>query len=92
MRYLIPVFVLFGIFYITDVFAQSSETEVLKNKVDLLEKELDAIKQMLKQQIDKEEQKDREIAQLKEEMGKKVSGGVPKEYDVKPKREEGLGG
>lgn len=59
------------IFFIADAFGQPSETEVLKNKVEMLERELKEIKDLLKQQIEKDAQKEKEIASLKEEVQKK---------------------
>lgn len=73
MRYmrLLGMVALLVCIFIADSFAQSTETEVLKNKVDTLEKELREIKDLLKQQIQKDTQKEKEIASLKEEMQKK---------------------
>ena len=53
MRYL-SLFIVVSLaltFCINDVFAQSSETEALKSKVEMFEKELKEIKDLLKQQI-----------------------------------------
>ena len=74
MRYLsllITVVPLTVIFFIADGFAQSPETEALKGKVEMLEKEMKEIKDLLKQQIEKDVQKEKEIASLKEEVQKK---------------------
>ena len=73
MRYLSLVVVvsLFVFAFITNSFAQSSETESLKNKVDMLEKELQEIKDLLKHQIERDVQKEKEIASLREEVQKK---------------------
>ena len=63
MRYLSLVVVvsLFVFAFITNSFAQSSETESLKNKVDMLEKELQEIKDLLKHQIERDVQKEKDI-------------------------------
>ncbi|MCF6154498.1 MAG: hypothetical protein E3K36_04435 [Candidatus Brocadia sp.] len=58
-------------FLIANAFGQSSETEALKNKVEMLEQELKEIKDLLKQQIEKDSQKEKEIASLREEVQKK---------------------
>lgn len=73
MRYGSIVFLLsVAIFFLAaDVFAQSSETEVLKNKVDKLEKELTELKDLLKQQIERDMQKEKEIASIKEKDAQK---------------------
>jgi len=72
MRYFIFFVISFAIsFLVSDVFAQSPEAETLKSKVETLEKELKEIKDLLKQQIEKDVQKEKEIASLKEEVQKK---------------------
>jgi hypothetical protein len=72
MRYLLLLIVIpfVATFFIADGFAQSSETEALRSKVEMLEKELKEIKDLLRQQIEKDAQKEREIASLKEEVQK----------------------
>src|SRR3990172_5062482 len=72
MRYLIFAVIPFAMFILVScAFAQSSETETLKSKVDTLEKELKEIKDLLKQQVEKDVQKEKEIASLREEVQKK---------------------
>src|SRR3990167_1593187 len=72
MRYLIFAVIPFAMFIlISCAFAQSSETETLKSKVEMLEKELKEIKNLLTQQVEKDAQKEKEIASLKEEVQKK---------------------
>lgn len=73
MRYLglLIVVTLFLFVFIANGFAQSSETEALKSKVEMLEQELKEIKDLLKQQIERDAQKEKEIASLKEEVQKK---------------------
>ncbi len=72
MRYLILAVLPFVVLIlISCAFAQSSETEALNNKVETLEKELQEIKTMLRQQIEKDVQKEKEITALKEEVQKK---------------------
>ncbi|GJQ23698.1 hypothetical protein BIY37_11770 [Candidatus Brocadia sapporoensis] len=73
MRYasLLAIGFLFVFVFIADSFAQSSETEALKGKVEMLENELKEIKDLLKLQIQKDAQKEKEIASLKEEVQKK---------------------
>src|SRR3989339_501179 len=72
MRYFILFVISFAIsFLVSDVFAQSPEAETLKSKVETLEKELKEIKDLLKQQSEKDVQKEKEIASLKEEVQKK---------------------
>ena len=86
MRYLSLVVVvsLFVFAFITNSFAQSSETESLKNKVDMLEKELQEIKDLLKQQIERDVQKEKEIASLREEVQKKEVRVVAEEIPAQP--------
>ena len=57
--------------FVADVFAQSADTEVLKSKVDNLEKELLELKDMLKQQIQRDMEKEKEITSLKEKDAQK---------------------
>ncbi|HHT9113226.1 MAG TPA: hypothetical protein ACFYD0_07885 [Candidatus Wunengus sp. YC65] len=72
MRYLVFAVIPFAmLILISCAFAQSSETEALNNKVEMLEKELQEIKTMLGQQIEKDVQKEKEITALKEEVQKK---------------------
>src|SRR3990167_4718394 len=83
MRYL-SLFIVVSLaltFCINDVFAQSSETEALKSKVEMFEKELKEIKDLLKQQIVKDSQKEKEIASLKEV-------DIKKEKDIASLKEE----
>ena len=98
MRYLCLFLVvpLVVFFLMTEVFAQSSETEALKNKVEKLEKDLTELKDLLKQQIEKDIQKEKEIASLKEKDAQKekeiasVREEVQKK-EVKVVTEEALG-
>ncbi len=78
MRYCIFFIIvpLFAIFCIANVFAQSPETEDWKAKV---EKELSGIEDSLKQQAEKDIQKDKDIASLKEEVQKKEEQVVSQE-------------
>ena len=73
---------LFAMFCIANVFAQSPETEGLKTKVETLEKELSEIKDLLKQQAEKDIQKDKDIASLKEEVQKREVKVVSEEVQV----------
>src|SRR3989304_8295908 len=57
--------------FVSDVFAQSPETEALESKVEMLENELKEIKDLLMQQIAKDVQKEKEMALLKEEVQKR---------------------
>ncbi|MEP9410072.1 MAG: hypothetical protein HRF42_01475 [Candidatus Brocadia sp.] len=59
------------VFPVADTFGQSFETDTLKNKVEMLERELKELKDLLRQQIERDVQKEKEIASLKEEMQKK---------------------
>ena len=90
MRYLsLFIVVLLALtFCINDVFAQSSETEALKSKVEMFEKELKEIKDLLKQQIVKDSQKEREIASLKEKdvQNEKEIASL-KEVDIKKEKD-----
>ena len=73
MRYLILAVIPFVVLIlISSAFAQSLEPEALKNKVETLEKELQEIKVMLRQQIEKDVQKEKEMALLKEEVQKRM--------------------
>src|SRR3972149_7254735 len=90
MRYLSLIIVvsLALTFCINDVFAQSSETEALKSKVEMFEKELKEIKDLLKQQIVKDSQKESEIASLKEkDVQKEKEIASLKEVDIKKEKE-----
>lgn len=73
-------------------FAESPETEALKGKVETLENELREIKALLRQQIERDAQKDKDIALLKEEVQKKdvkvVDGEV---VEVPPSVREHVG-
>ena len=72
MRYLILAVIPFMVLIlISSAFAQPSETEALKSKVEMLEKELQEIKTLLRQQSEKDVQKEKEMALLKEEVQKK---------------------
>ncbi len=78
MRQLILMVMPFVLFlFVSSVFAQSSETDVLKSKVEMLEKELKEIKDLLKQQVEKDIQNDKDIVSLKEEVQKKVVAEAP---------------
>ena len=58
MRYLILAVIPFVVLIlISSAFAQSLEPEALKNKVETLEKELQEIKTLLRQQSEKDVQK-----------------------------------
>src|SRR3990167_5732413 len=86
MRYFVLVVIpLVMSFFVVDAFAQSSETKPLEMKVEILEKELAELKNLLKQQIEKDVQKEKEIASIKEEVQKKevltVSGETPAETE-----------
>src|SRR3989304_10546415 len=90
MRYLSLIIVvsLALTFCINDVFAQSSETKALKNKVEMFEKELKEIKDLLKQQIVKDSQREREIASLKEkDVQKEKEIASLKEVDIKKEKD-----
>jgi len=69
--YLSAVLLLIISFFAVDVFAQSSDTEVLKDKVERLESDLAELKELLKQQVEKDAQKEKEIASLKEKDAQK---------------------
>lgn len=69
--YLSAVLLLIVSFFAVDVFAQSSDTEVLKDKVERLESGLAELKELLKQQVEKDAQKEKEIASLKEKDAQK---------------------
>jgi len=66
-----------------DGFAQSSESTGLKTKVEMLEKELSEIKGLLKQQVENDVRKDKELAVLKEEVQKKEKAEPAKETPQK---------
>ena len=71
MRYLVFAVIPFAmVILISCTFAQSSETEALESKVEMLEDELKEIKDLLRQQIAKDVQKEKEMALLKEEVQK----------------------
>src|SRR3989338_6544726 len=71
MRYLVFAVIPFAMFIlISCTFAQSSKPETLKSKVEMLENELKKIKDLLRQQIAKDVQKEKEMALLKEEVQK----------------------
>ncbi len=53
---------------ITHAFAESPESQALKSKVDMLENELKEIKDLLKHQVEKDAQKEKEIASLRKEV------------------------
>ena len=69
--YLSAVLLLIISFFAVDVFAQSSDTEVLKDKVERLESDLAELKELLKQQVEKDAEKEKEIASLKEKDAQK---------------------
>ena len=72
MRYLVFAVIPFAmVILISCTFAQSSETEALESKVEMLEDELKEIKDLLRQQIAKDVQKEKEMALLKEEVQKR---------------------
>lgn len=66
-----------------DGFAQSSESTDLKSKVETLEKELSEIKGLLKQQVENDVRKDKELAVLKEEVKEKEKTETAKETPQK---------
>ena len=71
MRYVMLIVVpLLLLLAAVDGFAQSSESTDMKSKVDMLEKELSEIKGLLKQQVENDIRKDKEMAVLKEEVQK----------------------
>ncbi|MCF6159300.1 MAG: hypothetical protein E3K32_12210 [wastewater metagenome] len=59
---------------IATVRAESPETEALHDKVDKLERELAELKDLLRQQVEKDAQEEREIAELREEVQRGVPG------------------
>ena len=72
MRYLVFAVIPFAmVILISCTFAQSSETEALESKVEMLENELKEIKDLLRQQIAKDVQKEKEMVLLKEEVQKR---------------------
>jgi hypothetical protein len=71
-----------------NVFAQSADTEVLKSKVDKLEEELTELKDMLKQQIQRDMEKEKEITSLKEKDAQKEKEIASlREVDTKKEKE-----
>lgn len=86
MRYLhlLIVVPLAVTFFIANASGQSSETEALKSKVEMLEQELKEIKDLLKQQIEKDAQEEKEIAFLREEVQKKEVRIVAEEAPPQP--------
>lgn len=80
MRYVMLIVVsLLFVLTAVDGFAQSSESTDLKSKVELLEKELSEIKGLLKQQVENDVRKDKELTVLKEEIKKKEKTETSKE-------------
>src|SRR3990172_6944127 len=69
--YLSAVLLLIISFFSVDVFAQSSDTEVLKDKVERLESDLAELKELMKQKDEKDAKKEKEIASLKEKDAQK---------------------
>lgn len=73
MRFLCFFVILTGMcFFIPQAFAQSGETEMLKNRVEVLENELKEIKELLKKQLSRDMQKDEEIAALKKQLAEQA--------------------
>jgi hypothetical protein len=68
---LIVALCLVPVFFISNAFAESSETEMLRSKVDKMEKELSEVKDLLKQQLERDMKKGQEIAELREKDAKK---------------------
>ncbi|WP_169703073.1 hypothetical protein [Candidatus Kuenenia stuttgartiensis] len=64
---LIVVFGGIGVFT-PQAFAQSGDTEMLNNRVQALENQLQEIKELLKNQVSRDMQKDEEIADLKKQL------------------------
>jgi len=80
MRYVMLIVVsLLVVLTAVDGFAQSSESTDLKSKVELLEKELSEIKGLIKQQVENDVRKDKELAVLKEELKEKEKTETSKE-------------
>lgn len=92
MRYfsflVLPLIVLFCV---SGVFAQTSNRDALQDKVDMLESELKEIKMLLKQQIQNDLKKEKEIAELKKKLEEKKTIVVKEEGDERylqtPERE-----
>ena len=59
------------LFFVSHAFAESSETEMLRSKVEKMESELSEVKDMLKQQIARDMKKEQEIAELRQNDTKK---------------------
>ncbi len=89
VRYMLfMVVVVIASLFGTDVFAQSADTEVLKSKVDKLEEELTELKDMLKQQIQRDRDKEKEITSLKEKDAQKEKEIASlREVDTKKEKE-----
>ena len=69
MRYVCLIVVFGGIGVFTpQAFAQSGDTEMLNNRVQALENQLQEIKELLKNQVSRDMQKDEEIADLKKQL------------------------
>ena len=84
MRYVMLIVVpLLFVVMAVDGFAQSSESTDLKTKVETLEKELSEIKGLLKQQVENDIRKDKELAVLKEDVLKKEKTEAAKETPQK---------
>ena len=84
MRYVMLVIVpLLFVMMAVDGFAQSSESTDLKSKVETLEKELSEIKGLLKQQVENDMRKDKELAVLKEDVKDKEKTETAKETPQK---------
>lgn len=60
------------VFFISHAFAESSETEMLRSKVEKMESELSEVKDLLKQQISRDMKKEQEIAALRQSDEKKT--------------------
>ncbi|QII12980.1 exported protein [Candidatus Kuenenia stuttgartiensis] len=73
MRYVCLIVVLGGIgFFTPQAFAQSGETEMLNNRVQALENQLQEIKELLKNQVSRDMQKDEEISDLKKQLAEQA--------------------
>ncbi len=84
MRYVMLIIVpLLFVTMAVNGFAQSAESTDLKSKVETLEKELSEIKGLLKQQVENDVRKDKELAVLKEEVRKKEKTETAKETPQK---------
>ncbi|MBM4053651.1 MAG: hypothetical protein FJ264_03035 [Planctomycetes bacterium] len=87
MRYICFFVVLTGMcFFIPQAFAQSGEAE-LKNRVDMLENELKEIKDLLKNQLSRDMQKDEEIAALKNQLAEQTAAMSMKAESVQTTNE-----